>query len=229
MIWIGVCCAMLAAAGEPVDAGPLEALAKAAVGHVLSFVLEVPTTVGGVRLDLEQQVLEVTGVRVANPEGFHGETAITVDKARIEADPMALFAPEPLVRLINVTGATVNAELNPAKGINLKKLMDSAGRFKGPGLIKLPPKKWRIDKVVLDGCVADTTMQLLTKQTRCKTLDRIEMSLAGPDGKGVTTDEAVVKVLQVLIGKIGLLDGGKLGPLGPLLGSDGLILKEVFK
>ena len=196
----------------------LEKVAQRGIGRVLSFVLDAPATVERVRLDREAQVLELKNLRIGNPKGFHGDTAIAVETVLVEADPKSLFSGEPLVRLVKASGAAVNAEVNVSRGLNLKKLMDSAGRFKGPKLLKLLPKKrWRIEKGVLENGAVEITTQLLTKQTTRKTLERYEISLMGKDGKGVTANEAMVHVLQLLIERAGLLEGSGLEPLVGLL------------
>jgi len=207
-----------AAPGEP-PATALEKAAQRGVGRVLSFVLEAPSTVERVRLDREAQVVELKGLRIANPKGFDGETAIGVDAVRVEADPKLLFSDEPLVRLVQIGGAAVNAEMNVSRGLNLKKLMDNAGRFKGPKLLKLLPKKrWRIEKGIFESGAVELTTELLTKKTTRKTIERYEISLMGADGQGVTANEAMVQVLQSLIERAGLLEGSGLEPLVGLLG-----------
>ena len=196
----------------------LEKVAQRGIGRVLSFVLDAPASVERVRLDREAQVLELKNLRIGNPKGFDGDTAIAVETVLVEADPRLLFSNKPLVRLVKASGAAVNAEVNVSRGLNLKKLMDSAGRFKGPKLLKLLPKKrWRIEKGVLENGAVEITTQLLTKQTTRKTLERYEISLMGKDGKGVTVNEAMVHVLQSLIERAGLLEGSGLEPLVGLL------------
>jgi len=213
--------AVAAAADVAPDEAPptmLEKVAQRGIGRVLSFVLDAPVAVERVRLDREAQVLELKHLRIANPKGFDGDTAIAVETVLVEADPKLLFSGEPLVRLVEASGAAVNAEVDLSHGLNLKKLMDSAGRFKGPKLLKvLPKKRWRIEKGVLENGAVEIATPLLSKQTTRKTLERYEISLMGKDGKGVTANEAMVHVLQSLIERAGLLEGTGLEPLVGLL------------
>lgn len=224
MRWFVVCVTLLAAscvwseeAQETRQEKPLERVARFAVGKVLSFVLETETTVGSVRLDPDKQIVELNNLRIGNPKGFDAETVIALENVRVQADPKLLFSDEPVVSLIGVRGASVNAEANVSRGVNLKKLLDSASRFGEPKLLKLlPKKKWRIEKALIESCEVNIITQLLEKKTSTKKLERFEMSFLGKDGKGMTADQAMVKVLETLIEKIGLLEGSSLLPRIPL-------------
>jgi hypothetical protein len=63
---------------KPEKARPLEAIAKAGIGSVLTQVLDTPCSVGGVKLDLRRQFLELRDLRIANPKGFSSGDAIQV-------------------------------------------------------------------------------------------------------------------------------------------------------
>jgi len=184
----------------------LEEVARAGVSRVLSYVLDTPTSVGGVKLDRHAQTLELTELRVANPDGFDAASAIWVKKVLVEADLRSLFSRIPVIKLVRAEGARLNIETNLDHGSNMKKLMDNAGRFTSPGILKdLPKKQWRIDKGVLDDCVVEISTRLLTKETETKTFDHIELNLAGEDGQRLMANEALVKGLDSVLDKMGLL------------------------
>ena len=205
--------------GDAEKARPLEGLAKAGVGAVLSNILETPCSVGGVQLKLREQFLELSDLKIANPKKFSEGDAIAVKKIRVEADPKVLFSEEPAIRLIQVSGATVNAEQTLSNGMNLKKLMENAERSKkGKAAKERPKKKWRIEKAVLDDCTANITTEMPLRKTMQKTIDHLEMSFGGKDNQGVPADEAMTQVLQTLIDKLGLFQEGGVAPLVNLLG-----------
>jgi hypothetical protein len=127
----------------------------------------------------------------------------------VEADPKSLFSDEPAIRLIQVGGVSVEAIADAKHGINLQRLMNNAKRFKTPALLKnMPKKKWRIEKAVLEDGNVDVTLDALGKHTTHKPLERMEMDFMGKDGKGMTADEAMARVLQILLDKIELPEGG---------------------
>ncbi|HIJ74071.1 MAG TPA: hypothetical protein HPP83_08210 [Candidatus Hydrogenedentes bacterium] len=202
--------ALVAADAEPAasESTPAqeEVTAKRAVERVLSFVLEAETRVGSVHFDREGKGLELKDVRIANPKGFKEGDAIAAKKVRVEADPKSLFSREPLVHLVEVEGPTVNAETTLGRGSNLKRLMKSADRFSDKKLLKmLPQKEWRIEK----GVLRESTVNLSSdfpKQSTTRTLDDIEMTFPGRDGKGIRADEAMVKFLGRLARELELVD-----------------------
>ena len=206
--------------GDIEKARPLEGLAKAGVGAVLSSILETPCSVGGVQLNLRQQFLELSDLKIANPKKFSEGDAIAVKKVRVEADPKVLFSDEPAIRLIQVSGATVNAEQSLSQGLNLKKLLDNA---KGSGKDSKShkggsKKKWRIEKAVLDDATANITTEMPLRKTAQKKIGYLEMTFGGKDNQGVPADEAMTQVLQTLIDKLGLFQDGGVAPLVNLLG-----------
>lgn len=203
------------AGDDAAKAGPLEGIAKAGVGLVVSKILDVPASVGGVRLDLKKQFLELSDVKVGNPKKFSENDAIFAKKVRVEADPKSLFSEEPTIRLIQVSGGTVNAEQTLAGGMNLKKLLDNVTKLKGAKPSKgESKKKWRIEKAVLDDCTANVTTELPIRQTTQKKLDHTELNLAGNGGNGLTSEGAISRVLETLIDKTGTSDGNAAGATG---------------
>jgi len=202
---------------------PLETGAKIAVETVLSFVLETRVTAERVRLDADTERFELLNLRIANPKAFDSETpAIAVKRILLEAPPDVLFAPDPVVRVVEVSGAVINADADLRHGINLKKLLDSAARFKGPK--PDDQKKWVIEKGLLRESVVNLTTELLVQQTREYKLKPIEMTLKDKDGGGLTADQAISRVLRRILDEIGALGAeGSGNPLADLLrGSVGL-------
>jgi hypothetical protein len=199
----------------------LEKIAIAGIGSVLSNVLDAPCSISRVQLDLNKQVLELSGVKIGNPKGFDTASAIQVEHARVEADPKLLFGKAPEIRVLSIDGVTVNAEAN-RHGINLKKLLDSANRrVPAPLLQGDPNKRFKINSAVLDNGIINITTDFLGKNTTEKKLNKIEMSLVGKDGQGVTAQEAMSTLMNKLLEETDLLNGGLdqvLSPLGGLLG-----------
>jgi len=184
----------------------LEEVARIGVSRVLSYVLDTPTSVDGVKLDRRAQTLELTGLCVANPDGFEAASAILAKTVRIEADIRSLFSQAPVISLVTIEGARINVETNLAHGSNMKKLMGNVSRFKTPGLLKdLPKKQWKVEKAVLDNCIVENSTRLLTKETTSKTFDHLELDLAGANGKGLMANEALAKGLETVLEKTGLL------------------------
>jgi len=189
------------------DPQRLERVAKAGVETVLSHVLDVPVTVERVHLDPQSESLELENLHIGNPKGFEAEHALAFSRVRVEADPKRLFSRDPVVRLVEVGGAEVNAETNLARGNNLKRLLDAANRFESPKLLrKMPKKKWRIEKAALGKSDVNLVTNLLDRRATHKSLEPIEMKFMGPDGQGEEAQAAVARFLSELMKRLGLVE-----------------------
>jgi len=186
------------------DPSKVEAVAKVAISAVLSFILEAPCTVDGVHWEKGGQYLELTNLRIGNPIGFKTEYALAASKVRVEGDPTRLLAVNPELRLIQLTGTSINVETSLGAGSNLKRLKESANRPKfaatGHPLPSGASKKFRIDRGVMDGADITVTTRVLGKSVvQSKTVGPIDMSFTAVDGGGVAPDQAVSQFLARLI------------------------------
>lgn len=200
----------------------LEKIAIAGISHVLSNVLGTPCSLERVQLDLKQQVLAISGLKIGNPKGFNTPAAITVKTVRVEADPKLLFSKEPQIRLVQVDDAIVNAEAS-LKGLNLKTLLDNANKMKVPKMLQGDPNtRFRIEKAILGSGAFSFVSPIPGSKSSDKKLDRIEMSLMGNNNQGVTAAEAMSIIMQTLMDKTGMLKGdgdgnGLAAPVNKLL------------
>lgn len=221
MLLAALCVNQAADTGDK-DPTVLEKIARVGVEKIVGFVLETNVSLKSVSLDPKDGNFELNGLSIANPKGFTSENAMELEKVRLEADIKSLFSNEPFIKLVNVGGATVNAELNVSRGINLKKFLDSASRFgggKGGGKSGKPSeKRWRIEKALLEKSSLNIISPLSLGQKQTKSLDHVEFSIMGADGKGATTDEAIGQILDLLLKESGLTQGEGLGAVvSPLL------------
>jgi phosphoglycerate-specific signal transduction histidine kinase len=187
-----------------------EEVVRIGVQRVLTRILEADTSVDRVSWNKESKVLEIEGLRIANPQGFSKNDAITVKKLIVEAEPDSLTSEEPSIELIKTSGATVNAEVGP-DGVNIKRLTDNLREtreraLKRPRLFRGgdesgEKKKLRIERGVLEACQVNVVTPLGNSS---KKLDDIDMDFLGEDGKGMTPREAMGKVMQRLVQEIGL-------------------------
>ena len=178
---------------------PVENFAKIAVESGLFMMLRTRTSVGRVNYDSDKDLFELNDVRIYNPRGYDtSKTAITFDRLTLIADQRELFRKEPTLRLVEMTGLSVDAELDIKKGLNIKKLLDSAKRL--PPLELEDLKAWQINKAVLDGARISLNSNIPLVPNRKEELDRVEFDLSG----GLTTNQAVARVLTELMDRLHL-------------------------
>lgn len=206
---IGLTATLSLPASSQGDGARMEKYAKFGIERVLTRLLGAETRVDSVAWDKSGKVLEIQGLRIANPEGFSDSDAIFVKAFRVEADAKSLDSEEPVIKLIKTTGAKVNAEISPRGGVNIKTLLDNVNdareklgnrpKLRGGG--DEPKKKWRIEKGVLQQCAVNIVTPL---GNSTRTLDDIDMDFIGDDGKGMTAREAMQKVMGRIVDELAL-------------------------
>lgn len=94
----------------------MDAVAKNLSEQAASKALGVPVTIGSMDISLEQKKIEVSDIAVANPKGYKGAHALTVDKIVVAGES---FSKDLLVfSLVQVDGTAVNLEVSE-QGVNL--------------------------------------------------------------------------------------------------------------
>ena len=182
----------------------LEGIARLAIPALLSYVLEVRTTVGEVKIDLDAGSLTVNDLEIGNPKSFDDKPAFHFKQIRVVADIKSLYTETPVIHQIEVSGGQARVMTN-RHGNNVKRLIASANRLSGPQNEKKDPNaqtKWRIERAVMKECVVDIITDLGLKETQHKVLDPIDLDLKGSDGAGLTADVALTKVLNAILEKL---------------------------
>lgn len=218
-------------AGE-VEAGraptPLENIAKTAIQAAMSRVLETKVTVDRVSYDPREGTLKLTDLRIDNPEGFDQEKpVIQAAEVFVEARPDVLISREPTINVIRLNGAKINAEQNLREGVNVKKLLDSASRFKAMKPLQRrlagTMKSVRLEKGVMEECAVTLVTELLAKQTREWDLEPIDMDFteggtAKPQRVDKLMSQALTRIVQEVLMPQGDGSPESESPLAPVTG-----------
>lgn len=191
-----------------------DTLVKAGIEKTMSFVLEVDVTVEEVKIRPLQGSVGIAGLVIGNPEGFHTQSAISLDEVSVEADLMSFRTDEPLIRLISIQRPKVTLEQG-LRSSNLSTLIASASRFGADGE---PPAeeeeeeeaeptpegaemKLKLEKIV----VADTTVAvsapILKGAEASYTLSTIELDDVGGKDAYVTVAELLRIILTEILMK----------------------------
>jgi len=185
-----------AAAAKSAEESP--AWVKRATEVVLSRLLEVDVVVGDVAFDKEANVLKVKDLKVDNPDGFNAEHCASVQELEVEAPLKQLFSPEPVVERIHVRGAVVTAETG-LKGMNFQRLLETLqGRGgKMQEFAQRREKLWRIKQVDFEDAQLKIRSPFIANKDA--SLDALDMSFEGDDGKGLPARQALQQLFQRLM------------------------------
>lgn len=105
--------------------GNLDKILKGAIEGVGSELLGVPVTVGEVKLDLKSGMGQISGMRIANPQGFQAENAFQMDTIRLTVDIRSLTSQPVVINELNIKSPVVELELKADGTTNLQRLLDN--------------------------------------------------------------------------------------------------------
>lgn len=130
----------------------------------------------------------VQGFRIANPDGYSQEHAVTIEDFSIELEPFTLFSDEIIVNRITITGASVYVEQKLPEN-NIREIMSHvndvpAGETSDARLI--------IEQFVLEDGTTDLYTEVGGERSARVEISRIELQDLGR-ASGQETLEAVIK------------------------------------
>ena len=217
-VFMAMCCGLAAEEEAALSERPMNAVergAKLATEQLLTRVLGARAQIESVRVDADNQTLEVRGLRLANPRGFSEGDALTAGLVRLKADPRVLFSDAPTVQLAALEGLIVNAETTLTQGSNLKRLLDNvkelqekkAAKMLGKGGAALQPKQklWRIEKATLGEAVINMRTRLLQEDKRQIKFGPWETSFKGANDEGVPAEKILEQVMERLLKEIDIV------------------------
>lgn len=158
--------------------------------------------VSGVDIDLRNASAGLSGLRVANPDGYDGGSAIELGDFAVTIEPASLTKDTVVLSSVTVSGARLNL-LQRGAASNLKELLDtlrSGSSDSGDGSGNGDGKKLRIDRFVLDGAELHVSAPDLAED-RTVALPRIVLTDIGRASGGATVAEAATQILQPVLQK----------------------------
>ncbi len=186
----------------------------------------------GVRTQLEKadvsllhEDITLTGLDVANPEGFTSPSFVKVGSMHLSASALALIHKEVHVRDITIKNPEFTMELAGGK-TNIAAVMDNLKKGKAPAEEKKPKgekqptteMKMKIDHLLLSGVKVHIVG---LGQDRTVELPSVEMSdIADANGNAVPVSKVVTLVLKRISGEASVMEG---------LGKAGKALEKEFK
>ncbi|WP_069131708.1 DUF748 domain-containing protein [Rhodohalobacter halophilus] len=102
----------------------VDSIVKSGIENIGSEMTQTKVSVDGVSISLFSGKGSITGLKVANPDGFDKENAFTADEISIEVDIRSLFSDEMVVKQLEVISPSVIVEQQMPDN-NLRKIMNS--------------------------------------------------------------------------------------------------------
>lgn len=197
----------------------LGSIAKTVTEDYAARTLGVDVTIGRMDVSLQNRTVDVSNIRIHNPDGYKGVHAVVVDSVTVQAGSLGSELLE--FKTVDVSGANVYLEITPS-GVNLtdirKNLNEKVGAKPSEGEKAV---KVILDKLILNGTV-HTDITFLDKTYDPFALPPIHLSDIGRSENGVLVGAAISEVWKV-ISRETIRSANKYGFLA---GLDVNILKE---
>lgn len=200
----------------------MDSLAKQMSEQVATQALGVPVTVNAMDISLEEKKVVVSGIAVANPQGYKKPYAIRIDTITIAAES---FSKDLLTfARVEVDGTDVNLEVQP-KGSNLgdlKKYIDAKTQS-GSEKTKESDMKVIVKKFALTKAQLNPSVTLIEKNMAYITVPDIHLKGVGQKENGIYAQDAVEQIMVEVLkrfnksaNKAGFLEGLSLEALNEI-------------
>ena len=194
---------LLLAAGVYYVGRNLDGIVAGLIESQGSAVTGTSVQVEGVQISLKDAAASISGLTIANPEGFAGN-ALELGQFAIQLDAKSLTSDPIIIKGINVAEAHVNVIQEGARN-NLQALLDNMSSGEQPSEPEPettedtgPGKKLIIDRLTLSGIGASVTAPD-QEGPREVELPPIDVNGIGRDSNGATPAQVATAVLKPLL------------------------------
>lgn len=179
----------------------LDSLVARVIEQKGSEATQTAVDVGSVSIDLQAGSAGIASVSVANPDGFSGEPAISLQDFAIDLDPLAITSDPLVISDVSVKGARLRIEQHGADN-NLRTILSSVQRLSSgdPAASDSAGKKLIIDRFELTGASALLLVPELDQEREIQ-LPQIVLTDIGRAGNGATAAAVAQQILEPVIRK----------------------------
>jgi len=178
----------------------LDTIVKRGVEKVGPAVTKTDVRVEGVKLSPFSGNGELSGLVVANPEGFKTPSAIQAKSIAIALEPGSVLGDKVVIRSIKLIGPQVTFE-GGLQGNNLSKLLSNVkGTNQQPATKeekKAVSRKLQVDDILITGGQVHAVVDVLGNKT--VNLPEIHITQLGQGPDGITPAELTAKVLHEIL------------------------------
>ena len=175
-----------------------DALVKDAIETVAGRQLGVPVRVRRAHIAFRQGAGRIEGLTIANPGGFEGDDAMSIEALNIAFDVSASTAKVIVIKRIDVTGADVRAVASTNGATNFGVLLDNLKRGGGRGGDTVTKQKLIIDRFDFTAATASARVPLVDHPLYFA-MPEIHVNDIGRRSGGVTVGEAARALLSPVV------------------------------
>ena len=161
----------------------------------------------------------LSGVVIANPEGFQSPAAIKAESIAVSINPRSLLSDKVVVHSVNMRAPEVTLE-GGLQGNNLSKLLENIRATMGTGS---SDRKLQVDDLLITGGQVHLRLNLSVLGSKSTTvpLPEIHLTGLGQGPQGITAAEFSEKLLSAILQSATKSIAGDLGSLGKVGGAGG--------
>ncbi len=166
-------------------------LAKIAVEKAASDALGVRVTIQSLRIDFREKSVDVQGIRVANPQGFSADPALTIAQILIAAEDISADRLD--FRRVVANDSNIYLEAG-AGGLNLAQIRQQA--IDNAAARRTDSTRDDVKVSIRDLAITGTTVHAAQTGTDSITMPPINMRNIGVDANGITIDQALADIVN---------------------------------
>lgn len=208
----------------------VDSLAQSGVERGASYALDVPTTLDSADVGVLTGSVELSGLKVDNPEGFEADHFLKLNNADMNVSLSSLMEATVEVPSLVIQGIDLRLE-RTLEGANYRVIMDNLSRFEGGEKKEADPsaKKFvirtievrdirvQVDAVPIGGAIGDLT-------TASVTVPEVVLRDVGTAGEPMSIAEITTVLLKAILASAvevggGVLPEDVLGDIGDQLAS----------
>jgi hypothetical protein len=180
----------------------------------------------GAHLDVARQSLELRGLVVANPPGYHGDDLLRLESVKVALDASTLASDVVVIRELQLLRPEITYE--KVEGVaNVDVLQRNADRYArdfgdapSPGAKISAPKRWIIEDVEVRGAKALVVGDLVVARSLNVPVPNVHLRNIGKRTHGATTADATQQVLEALTASVGNAVGSAVAGAAKTIGHE---------
>lgn len=187
-------------------------IVKKVISVAVPPVTQTTASVDNVDLSLFQGRIEITGLKIGNPQGFSNQNIFELGRIAVSFDPKSVLTPTVVIRSVVIEGTGVSAEMNAKGQTNVGVLNQNIQNYLNAGQSKKTTStETKVTKsetqtqqseggkkvIVRDLAITNSHLTLgLAGQTATVNLPNIHQQNIGADKKGQTVPEMIAQILS---------------------------------